>query len=95
MRPSPDPFDKLLKMASAGVLGRMSPCDVPQGYASVITLPAALAYAILTSLWFRFVGISRLATILNVPLRVRLRFWLACGLVGCHFDEPAGIEAGW
>ncbi len=41
MRPSPDPFDRLLKTASAGVLGRVSPCDVPKGYASVITLPAA------------------------------------------------------
>ena len=41
MRASPDPFDRLLKTASAGVLGRVSPCDVPKGYASVITLPAA------------------------------------------------------
>ena len=29
-------------MASSSVLGRTAPCDVPQGYASVALLPAAL-----------------------------------------------------
>ncbi len=32
----------MLKTASSFVLGRTSPCDVPQGYASVAVLPAAL-----------------------------------------------------
>jgi hypothetical protein len=32
----------MLKRASSGVLGPPSPCDVPQGYASVAGLPAAL-----------------------------------------------------
>jgi hypothetical protein len=31
-----------LKVFSRGVLGRVPPCDVPYGYASVVTLPAAL-----------------------------------------------------
>ena len=26
--------------------------------------------------------------ILNVPLRVRLRFAVACGLIHNHFDQP-------
>ncbi len=33
---------------------------------------------------------SRLAKILNVPERVRLRFRLVCGLVGSLFEHPAG-----
>ena len=32
----------MLKKAGGGVLGRTSPCDVPQGYDSVAVLPAAL-----------------------------------------------------
>jgi len=32
----------MLKQASSFVLSRPSPCDVPQGYASVAELPAAL-----------------------------------------------------
>lgn len=56
MRPSHAPFDRLLKTASASVLGLLSPCDVPQGYASVITLPADLAHAVLTSLRYQFAG---------------------------------------
>jgi len=32
----------MLKTASSSVLGRTAPCDVPQGYASVALLPAAL-----------------------------------------------------
>jgi len=32
----------MLKQASNFVLGRVPPCDVPQGYASVVPLPAAL-----------------------------------------------------
>jgi hypothetical protein len=35
-------FFRLLKMPSHGVLGRLPPCDVPYGYASVVPLPAAL-----------------------------------------------------
>src|SRR5579884_2035605 len=33
---------RLLKTALGGVLGRVPPCDVAQGYASVATLPVAL-----------------------------------------------------
>jgi len=33
---------RLLKMPSSGVLGRVLPCDVPFGYASVVPLPVAL-----------------------------------------------------
>ena len=33
---------RLLRKAAGGVLGRTLPCDVPQGYASVAVLPAAL-----------------------------------------------------
>jgi len=32
----------MLKQASSFVLGRVPPCDVPQGYASVVPLPPAL-----------------------------------------------------
>ena len=35
-------FSMMLKRATSGVLSRPSPCDVPQGYASVAELPAAL-----------------------------------------------------
>ena len=35
-------FFRLLKMPSRGVLGRVPPCDVPYGYDSVVSLPAAL-----------------------------------------------------
>jgi hypothetical protein len=35
-------FFRLLKMPSRSVLGRVPPCDVPEGYASVVPLPAAL-----------------------------------------------------
>ena len=35
-------FCRMLKMAPSGVLSRPSPCNVPQGYASVAELPAAL-----------------------------------------------------
>ena len=31
-----------MKEAGSGVLGRLPPCDVPRGYASVVKLPAAL-----------------------------------------------------
>jgi hypothetical protein len=41
---------RLLKKAAHCVLGRPSPCDVPQGYASVAALPAALLSAFLSSL---------------------------------------------
>lgn len=34
---------------------------------------------------------SRFANVLNVPQRVRLRFLLASGLAGSHFDHPAFI----
>ena len=33
---------RMLKMTPSVVLGRVPPCDVPQGYASVAKLPAAL-----------------------------------------------------
>jgi hypothetical protein len=33
---------RLLKMTPSVVLSRVPPCDVPQGYASVAPLPAAL-----------------------------------------------------
>jgi hypothetical protein len=42
--------NRLLKKAAHCVLGRPSPCDVPQGYASVAALPAALLSAFLSSL---------------------------------------------
>ncbi|MBS0171349.1 MAG: hypothetical protein JSR62_13435 [Nitrospira sp.] len=32
----------MLKTVASFVLGRTAPCDVPQGYASVAALPAAL-----------------------------------------------------
>jgi len=35
-------FFRLLKIPSRDVLGRVPPCDVPYGYASVVSLPAAL-----------------------------------------------------
>lgn len=35
-------FFRLLKIPSRGVLGRVPPCDVPYGYASVVSLPVAL-----------------------------------------------------
>jgi hypothetical protein len=35
-------FFRLLKISSRGVLGRVSPCDVPYGYDLVASLPAAL-----------------------------------------------------
>src|SRR5262249_13632577 len=35
---------------------------------------------------------SRFDKILNVPQRVRLRFSLTCGLVGCLFEQPAAGE---
>ena len=41
---------RLLKKAAHCVLSRPSPCDVPQGYASVAALPAALLSAFLSSL---------------------------------------------
>jgi hypothetical protein len=41
---------RLLKKVAHCVLGRPSPCDVPQGYASVAALPAALLSAFLSSL---------------------------------------------
>ena len=31
-----------MKEAASGVLGRLPPCDLPRGYASVVRLPAAL-----------------------------------------------------
>jgi len=34
---------------------------------------------------------SQLIKILNVPLRVRLRFWFACGLAGRPFWTSCGI----
>jgi hypothetical protein len=34
--------NRMLKMTPSVVLSRSSPCDVPQGYASVAELPAAL-----------------------------------------------------
>ena len=33
---------------------------------------------------------SRIEKILNVPQRVRLRFFLCCGLAGGLFEQPAG-----
>jgi hypothetical protein len=33
---------RMLKKSASGVLSRVSPCDVPSGYASVAPLPAAL-----------------------------------------------------
>ena len=33
---------RMLKMTPRVVLSRVPPCDVPQGYASVVPLPAAL-----------------------------------------------------
>ena len=42
--------NRLLKKAAHCVLSRPSPCDVPQGYASVAALPAALLSAFLSSL---------------------------------------------
>ena len=33
---------RMLKMTPSVVLSRVPPCDVPQGYASVVPLPAAL-----------------------------------------------------
>jgi len=42
--------NRLLKKAAHCVLGRPSLCDVPQGYASVAALPAALLSAFLSSL---------------------------------------------
>jgi len=33
---------RMLKMTPCFVLSRVPPCDVPQGYASVVSLPAAL-----------------------------------------------------
>lgn len=54
MRLSPARSNRMLKTASPGVLDRVFPGDVPQGYASVTTLPAALAHAVLTSLRYRF-----------------------------------------
>ncbi|ULA68792.1 MAG: hypothetical protein LZF62_360195 [Nitrospira sp.] len=35
-------FSMMLKRATSGVLSHPAPCDVPQGYASVVGLPAAL-----------------------------------------------------
>ena len=34
--------NRMLKMTPRVVLSRVPPCDVPQGYASVVPLPAAL-----------------------------------------------------
>lgn len=45
-----NPANRLLKKAAHCVLGRPSPCDVPQGYASAVALPAALLSAFLSSL---------------------------------------------
>ena len=42
---------RLLKTPSSIVLARVPTCDVPQGYASVVPLPAALLAEILSSLW--------------------------------------------
>ena len=36
------PASRMLKMTPSFVLSRPSPCNVPQGYASVAELPAAL-----------------------------------------------------
>ena len=36
------PASRMLKMTPSVVLSRVPPCDVPQGYASVVPLPAAL-----------------------------------------------------
>src|SRR6476660_8530256 len=49
---------RLLKMPAHCVLGRPSPCDVPQGYASVAALPASLLSAFLSSL-AEVIGIIR------------------------------------
>ena len=35
--------NRMLKMTPSVVLSRVPPCDVPQGYASVVPLPAALS----------------------------------------------------
>ena len=35
-------ISRMLKMTSRFVLSRVPPCDVPQGYASVVPFPAAL-----------------------------------------------------
>ena len=45
-----NPAIRLLKKPAHCVLSRPSPCDVPQGYASVAALPAALLSAFLSSL---------------------------------------------
>jgi hypothetical protein len=42
--------NRLLKKAAHCVLGHPSPCDVPQAYASVAALPAALLSVFLSSL---------------------------------------------
>jgi len=34
---------RMLKMTPSFVLSRVPPCDVPQGYASVVPLPGGLA----------------------------------------------------
>ncbi len=49
MKPFHAPLSRLVKTAYRGVLGRVPPCDVPQGYDSVAPLPAALPHAVLTS----------------------------------------------
>ena len=69
----------MLKTASSFVLGRASPCDVPQAYASVAALGLA-GRPFRASHWDRTLKrppASSLAwPILNVPLRVRLRYCL-------------------
>jgi len=40
----------MLKNPASGVLSRPSPCNVPQGYASVAELPAALLAGFLSIL---------------------------------------------
>jgi hypothetical protein len=44
------PVSRLLKIPSGIVLARVPTCDVPQGYASVVPLPAASLAEILSSL---------------------------------------------
>ena len=48
-----DTINRLLKIPSSCVLSRMPPCDMPQGYASAVPLPAALLEKILNRLGSR------------------------------------------